>query len=94
MKILEYMGLAKAIVAPRQENIEELLDDGCNAVLFEPGDAESLGRALEGLAKDAGLRSMTGENALRTIHKRGLLWESNAQRVVDMFQSTAGYSGA
>jgi glycosyltransferase involved in cell wall biosynthesis len=94
MKILEYMGLAKAIVAPRQENIEELLDDGCNAVLFEPGDAESLGRALEALAKDTALRSTTGENALRTIHKRGLLWESNAQRVVDMFQSTAGYSGA
>jgi glycosyltransferase involved in cell wall biosynthesis len=86
MKILEYMGLAKAIVAPRQENIEELLENGRGAVLFQPGDAQSFARALSALAMDTELRSRTGRNALRAIYERGLLWESNAQRVVEMLQ--------
>jgi glycosyltransferase involved in cell wall biosynthesis len=86
MKILEYMGLGKAIIAPKQENIEELLDNGRNAILFEPGDVKGFSRALAALAKDADLRSKMGQNALRAIHERGRLWEANAQRIVDMFQ--------
>ena len=86
MKIIEYMGLGKAIVAPRQENIEELLDNGRNAVLFQPGDTAGLARALSALATDASLRSKVGQNARRAIYDRGLLWESNAQRVVEMLQ--------
>ena len=86
MKIIEYMGLGKAIVAPRQENIEELLDNGRNAVLFQPGDTAGLARALSALATDASLRSKVGQNARRAIYDRRLLWESNAQRVVEMLQ--------
>jgi glycosyltransferase involved in cell wall biosynthesis len=86
MKIIEYMGLGKAIVAPRQENIEELLDNGRNAVLFQPGDVAGFSRALTALVTDSSLRSKVGQSALRAIHDRGLLWESNAQRVVDMLQ--------
>ena len=84
MKIIEYMGQGKAIVAPRQENIEELLDNGRNAVLFKPGEAAGLSRALSALVTDSSLRSKVGQSALRAIHDRGLLWESNAQKVVEM----------
>ncbi|HLH42979.1 MAG TPA: glycosyltransferase family 4 protein [Bryobacteraceae bacterium] len=86
MKILEYMGLGKAIVAPRQENIEELLDNGRTAVLFQPGDARSMARALRALATDSELRARTGGSALRAIHERGLLWEANARKVIEMSQ--------
>ncbi|HEY1754878.1 MAG TPA: glycosyltransferase family 4 protein [Bryobacteraceae bacterium] len=84
MKILEYMGLGKAIVAPRQENIEELLDDGRDAKLFSPGDVGSFASALAALATDPELRSSIGQSALRTIHERELLWESNARRVLEL----------
>jgi len=87
MKIIEYMGQAKAIVAPKQENIEELLDDGRNAVLFLPGDTGGLSRALTALVNDADLRFKLGKAALQAIHERGLLWESNAQRVAGMFEA-------
>jgi len=87
MKILEYMGLAKAIIAPAQENIEELLEGGRNAVLFRPGEVESLAGALAMLAADPALRSQIGKRALQTIYERGLLWESNAQKVVEMLQA-------
>jgi glycosyltransferase involved in cell wall biosynthesis len=90
MKIIEYMGLGKAIVAPRQENIEELLSDGRTAILFQPGDTAGFARALAALVDDSVLRSRVGESAFRAIHERGLLWEANAQRVVDMFQPTGG----
>ena len=86
MKILEYMGLAKAIIAPAQENIEELLEGGRNAVLFRPGQVESLANALAMLAADPVLRSQIGKRALQTIYERGLLWESNAQKVVELLQ--------
>ncbi|MBV8843541.1 MAG: glycosyltransferase family 4 protein [Bryobacterales bacterium] len=86
MKIIEYMGLGKAIVAPRQENIEELLDNGRTAVLFKPGDTEGFARALTALVLDSSLRARVGQGALRAIHDRGLLWEANAQRVVDILQ--------
>jgi glycosyltransferase involved in cell wall biosynthesis len=86
MKILEYMGLGKAIVAPRQENIEELLDDGRDAKLFRPGDVESLARTLAVLTTDSQLRLNIGQSALRTIHERELLWESNAVKVVSVFE--------
>jgi len=84
MKILEYMGLAKAIVAPRQENIEELLDNGRSAVLFEPGNAGSLSLALISLTTQPELRMQIGRRALRTIHERGFLWESNARKVAEL----------
>jgi glycosyltransferase involved in cell wall biosynthesis len=87
MKILEYMGLAKAIIAPRQENIEELVEDGRTALLFTPGNSESLSQALNNFCVHPELRLELGTNAARDIHERGLLWESNAARIAGMFQS-------
>src|ERR1039457_1774547 len=42
MKILEYMALGQPIVAPRQENIQDLLREGEEALFFTPGDAASM----------------------------------------------------
>jgi glycosyltransferase involved in cell wall biosynthesis len=82
MKILEYMGLSKAIVAPRQENIEELLEDGRQALLFNPGDRDSLGQALTALARNPGQRRSLGSLGREAIDQRGLLWTANAEAVV------------
>jgi glycosyltransferase involved in cell wall biosynthesis len=84
MKILEYMGLAKAIVAPRQENIEELVSDGRQALLFRPGDGAGLAQCLAALVGDAELRERLGRQALEAIHRRGLLWSRNAEAAVRM----------
>ena len=43
LKLFEYLALGKAVIAPRQPNIEEILCDGENAVLFDgqkKGDIE------------------------------------------------------
>ncbi len=78
MKILEYMGLGKAIVAPRQENIEELVTDGREALLFTSGDAAGFADILSRLVEDTELRRRLGTGALDAVHRRELLWTRNA----------------
>jgi glycosyltransferase involved in cell wall biosynthesis len=83
MKILEYMALAKPIVAPRQENITELLREGKEAEYFTPGDAQSLATALVSVTVDRQRAMEMGRRARAAIDGRGYLWVSNAQRVVN-----------
>ena len=81
MKILEYMSLGKPIVAPRQENVLDLLRED-EAVLFEPGDSTGLGEALEQLVLNPKLRVAVGIAALTALKNRRYLWTENASRVV------------
>jgi glycosyltransferase involved in cell wall biosynthesis len=83
MKILEYMAVGKPIVAPRQENIQDLLRDE-DAQYFTPGDVDSLAGALKALAEDPERARQMGERARRAIIQRGFLWRENAARVVRM----------
>jgi glycosyltransferase involved in cell wall biosynthesis len=88
MKILEYMAMAKPIVAPRQENICELLEEGKDALLFDPGDPAGLGEALRRIVQDEELRREMGRNAVRKIENRGYLWTRNAEAVVEIVRSS------
>ena len=84
MKIIEYMALGKPIVGPRQENVEELLDDGSEGLLFTPRDAASLGQALAQLVDDPACRVAMGTQARAAIERRGLTWTHNAQQVLEL----------
>ena len=81
MKILEYMALGKAIVAPRQENVQELLRAD-EARFFARGDAVQLGAALSELVDDAGSRREIAKRGQRAVQDRGFLWSRNAERVL------------
>jgi glycosyltransferase involved in cell wall biosynthesis len=89
MKIIEYMGLCKTIVAPKQENIQELLPDRA-AVMFTPGDADSLADALTRAVTDASLRQRTGKAASEELHSRGMFWARNAERVIALMSTRSG----
>ncbi len=84
MKILEYMALGKPIVAPRQENIGELLTEDEQALLFTPGDSTELRNALVKLTRDSALRTRLGSGAQAAIDERGLLWSRNAERAIEL----------
>jgi glycosyltransferase involved in cell wall biosynthesis len=92
MKILEYMGMGKAFVAPDMENIRDLLTHDQNGILFKPEDASSLAQALA-RATDAGLRCRLGTNARKEI-ERHRTWLDNARRVISIVQETPGTVGA
>lgn len=84
LKLFEYMALGRAIVAPDTPNMRELLVDGETAVLFDPDDPKSLGSAIERLSGDAALRERIGANARAAIMARGLTWDNNARRTVEL----------
>ena len=83
MKILEYMALGKPVVAPRQPNIEELVEDGEEALLFQPNDKASLGQALLDLIEHPEQRRRLGQAGFNSIRKRNLTWIENARRVME-----------
>lgn len=93
LKLLEYMAMGKAIVAPAMDNIGELLQDGSNAVLFDPDYPNDFVRAADLLCRDAGLRSRIGTQAARTIDERDLTWSANARRVEGIATALSGAPG-
>ena len=85
LKLFEYLALGKAIIGPAQPNIEEILTDGENALLFDPADPKAMARTIDRLCADSLLRARIADNARRTIADQKLTWLENAQRVVDLF---------
>ena len=89
LKLFEYLALGKAIVAPAQPNIMEILSDGSNAVLFDPARPSGLAAAIQRLCDDARLRAAVGEGARNTIAERRLTWHANAERAAGLFRQLA-----
>lgn len=84
LKLFEYMVLGRAIIAPAQPNLLEVLTDGENALLFDPAVPDALEVALARVLSDPALRSRLGEGARRTIEARQYTWDGNAQRVIEL----------
>ncbi len=89
MKILEYMALGKPIVAPRQENIQDLLREGEESLLFTPDDATSMADALTALVNNREEAARMGRKGRDAIEGRGYLWTENARRVAGMVGGAA-----
>jgi glycosyltransferase involved in cell wall biosynthesis len=88
MKIIEYMGMGKCIVAPDQPNIRELIDENVNGYLFKTGSKDNFRHILLRLIENSTLRSEAGRNAVKTIVDRELLWSSNAKRIIAFIGDT------
>ncbi len=86
LKIFEYMAAGKAIVAPDQANIREILVDRQSARLFTSGDDAAFGEAVLGLAREAPLRECLGAGARRTLLERGYTWADNAGRISALYR--------
>ncbi len=94
LKLFEYLALGKAVIAPREPNLMEVLSDGDNAKLFDAHTPGAFEAALDELLTDVGLRVRLGEGARRSIETRRLTWLENARRVIDMAASLARTRGA
>ncbi|GAB4522294.1 MAG: glycosyltransferase family 4 protein [Amphiplicatus sp.] len=81
LKLMEYMALGRAILAPDQANIRELVEPGVEALLAPPEDDGAFFAALDGLVADAGLRARLGAAARARLIKDELTWQANAARV-------------
>jgi glycosyltransferase involved in cell wall biosynthesis len=90
LKLFEYMAAGKAIVAPRQDNLLEVLTEDVDTLCFQPEDSPSLEAALVKAVSDSGVRSRLGEQARRTIDRQRLTWDGNAARLMQVFQEIRG----
>lgn len=70
MSVLEAMSYAIPVVATTVGGLPELIDDGCNGFLVEPGDVESLRLRLAELVQDGDRRSEMGRAARQTVMSR------------------------
>ncbi|MER2512763.1 MAG: glycosyltransferase family 4 protein [Nitrosomonas ureae] len=86
LKLFEYMALGRPVVAPKSPNIEEILTDGENAILFPPEDKILFRAAIQRLCVDRELREKIGGAARRLIDERRLTWDYNAERLERMFE--------
>ena len=59
-KTREYLAAGLPVVAPSIPGIDPLLEDGVNALLYEPGSAESLAGIISKLVADGELREELG----------------------------------
>ena len=85
LKLIEYMALGRAIVAPATPNIRELLTEG-EAMLFDPADDMAFQAAVERLSGDPELRKRLGRAARQALERQDLTWASNARRIAGLFE--------
>ena len=86
IKLFEYLGAGRAVVAPDLPQIAGVVRDGEEALLVPPGDAAALAQALARLAADPALRRRLGE-AGRANVLRDHTWRRNAARVIAIAES-------
>ena len=84
--ITEGARFALPTVSSRVGGIPHLIDHGVNGFLFEPRDHEALGRHLDVLAEDAGLRRRLGTRLLEKA-RTDFSIESTIRRQLDIYES-------
>jgi len=94
LKLIEYLALGKAIVAPNHPNLLEVLEHGRNAWIFDAAAPAGLARALTTVAADERLRSCLGAGAAATIERLNLTWDGNAERVESIASALLGATRA
>jgi glycosyltransferase involved in cell wall biosynthesis len=87
LKVFEYMAAGRAIVAPDQPNIREILKHEQTALLFDPADPDALWEAVSRLAGDPALRARLRTAARHEVLRRDLTWTANARRVVALINA-------
>jgi glycosyltransferase involved in cell wall biosynthesis len=82
LKLFDYMAAGRAIVAPDQPNIREILEHNRTALLFDPAQPAAMWAAIARLLSDQALRRALGEAARATLERRDYTWRGNARRIV------------
>ena len=86
LKMYEYMSAGKAIVASRAGQIAEVIEDGYNGVLVEPGNTRTLRDTLIRLLKNEEECSRLGTNARQqAVEKHS--WEQYVKRLEAVYLS-------
>lgn len=92
MKLLEYMAMGKAVVAPDLANIRDVVVDRHNGLLFVHGEAASLTACLRSLVDDRALCVHLGAAARETVVTKRT-WRQVASTALSLMHGGAGSHG-
>lgn len=81
--LLEAMATGKPIVASRTGGVPELIQDGINGLLVEPGSIEELLRAMRRFLADPDFARRCGEGARRDVQKFD--WSHSAEQFRQLY---------
>jgi glycosyltransferase involved in cell wall biosynthesis len=84
-KLREYLACGTPTVAPRVGDVERMVTDDVDALLYEPGDAAGLAQRIERFAADPELRSRLGGAGRALVEQRDT-WDA---RLRDLLGSDA-----
>jgi len=86
LKLYEYMAAGKAIVAVRDGQIAEVIEDRVTGILVEPGDMAAFAEAVVRLLLDPELGGTLGENARRQAEQRHS-WGRSSGSLEEIYRS-------
>jgi glycosyltransferase involved in cell wall biosynthesis len=81
LKLVEYLAAGRAVVAVKQENVEEIARDGREALLVPAGDADALAAALDDLVTRPERRAALGAAGRARVVEGDFTWDGNVSRI-------------
>jgi glycosyltransferase involved in cell wall biosynthesis len=88
LKLFEYMASGRPIVASDLPSLREVLRDGENALLVQPGNPQALVAAIARIKDDAALGARLAERAREDV--REFTWSRRAERLAALFAAVTG----
>lgn len=91
LSLMEAMACERPVVATRVGGIPELVRDGEDGILVEPGDLRGLGDAIIGLLDDPDLRRRMGSSGRKRVE--GYTWEETARVTLEEYERALNRTG-
>ena len=89
LKLLEYMAAGVPTVASRIPIYTEMVRDGQDAILFEPGSPEALASAIRKVVDDPRLAAEMSAASRKTAE--GFTYGMRAERIAEVLKSLSGF---
>ena len=87
--VLEAMSFGKAVIASKVGGLREIIKDGWNGFLVDPGDECAIAERLSLLITDIEKRTRFGKNAQKTVFKDYMI-QDKIEQMENIFISMAG----
>jgi len=84
-KIFDYFAAGLPVIAPRMSNVEDVITDGKNGLLFQPENSRSLAKTIAYLFKNYHLYEQLQSASIESA--REYSWERRAERLMEFIET-------